>query len=195
VDYFETGIVQLREKLAPSIAANVSRVLVNRAPQSGMLRHGNDQATAGAQGRVHLEKRSTVLLDVFEHVKCTDGVELRFERQLSRIHFEQLHVRHSPRSYIQASPIELYPHETHVWKSIAHTGEDEPRSATHLEHAPRVWEVPSQRPDDQTIPRSEPEAPLLGQRKIFEKALVETARRGRTSHGLIPIAWPIPVSP
>jgi hypothetical protein len=100
VDYFETGIVELREELAPSIASNVSRVLVNSAPQSGMLRHGNDQATAWAQGGVHLEERPIVLLDVFEDVERADDVELRFERQLPRIHFEQLHALHSPRSYI-----------------------------------------------------------------------------------------------
>jgi hypothetical protein len=63
-----------------------------------MLRHGNDQATARPQGRVHLEERFLVLLDVFEHIKCADNVELGFEGQLPRVQFEQLGVRNSLRS-------------------------------------------------------------------------------------------------
>jgi hypothetical protein len=160
-----------------------------------MLRHCHDQAAARAQGCVHLEERCVVLFDVFEHVECADDVELRLEGQLPRVQLEQLGIRDSPGSYLQAGLIELPAYEPHVWERISHTGEDEPGSAAHLEHALRVREVPSQRPDDQAVPGTKPEAPLLGQRKMFERALVETAGRGRTSHGLVSTAWPIPVSP
>ena len=65
-----------------------------------MLRDGNDQAAAWAQGRVHLAERPLVLLDVFEHVEGADDVELRFEGQLPCVQLEQLGVRDSLRSYI-----------------------------------------------------------------------------------------------
>jgi hypothetical protein len=98
MDYFEARISQLGEQLAASIAANVSRILVNRAPQRGVLRHCDDQAAAWAQRRMHLEERSLVLLDVFEHVERTDDVELRLEGQLPRVQLAQLGVRDSLRS-------------------------------------------------------------------------------------------------
>jgi hypothetical protein len=64
-----------------------------------MLRYCDDQATARTQHRVHLEERSLVLLDVFEHVECAHDVELRLEGQLPRVQLEQLGVRDPPRSY------------------------------------------------------------------------------------------------
>ena len=97
-----------------------------------MLGHCDNQATARAQRRAHLEERFVVLLDVLEHVECADDVELRLEWQLPRVQLEQLSVRDSLRSYFQAGPEELPAHEPHVWERIAHAGEDEPGPATDL---------------------------------------------------------------
>jgi hypothetical protein len=88
VDYIEPSVAQLCEEFATSVATNVSRILVDCAPQSGMLRHGDDQAAAGTERLVHCRERAFVVVDVFEHIERTDDLELGSERQISSVQFK-----------------------------------------------------------------------------------------------------------
>jgi hypothetical protein len=88
VEYVEPPIAHLPRELTASVTANVTRILVSGAPETRMLRHGDEQAAAGTKSSVHRCERTLVAVYVFEDVERPHDVELLSEGQIQRIELQ-----------------------------------------------------------------------------------------------------------
>jgi len=146
-----------------------------------VLRHGEEDQTAGANCLSNAAQSCDIGSDVFENVKGSDHIE-----RVSIWHVEHIH-RFDPGGWhalgSEGKPFleEIGARQAGGRKGLVDCTQHEPSAAAHLEIAGQVTRpVMLERPENELVAGAKPEAPLLRRRNALVKVRVIRSHRNHT---------------
>src|SRR5207248_7329740 len=83
----------LADQLRACVSPLVTCILVNAAPQERVLGHGQHQASLGADRPKELGEDKFIFLNMLQHVKRADDVELSAKGQPAGVHLCEFYAR------------------------------------------------------------------------------------------------------
>ena len=167
--------MQAVHEFAAPVTPDVARVLIDAAPQPGMLRHSDEQRAAGSHGGVKGDEGARVIADMFEDIEGADDVELSGEIERARVLVEERGGWHPQLSHGQAAIHEVTGRELQVGECRLDGLEHEARAAADVQQRCRIRAVPVDRPDDETVAGFEPVIAGLRLSETCEGLLREAA--------------------
>ena len=162
-----TGLDPVQEAgtgVAPLVVAD----LVRSAPKARVLRHGQDEAAAGAHGAREFLDRALIIRNVLEHVEATDHIEKPKGARSQDVSLPQGDARQTLRRLGQALGIGINPGQFQVRLQTREALQHEAGAAAYLAEALRRGKIALHRPRDKSPAFLEPEMARLAARQPVE---------------------------